>query len=89
MVLLEVVEEVLDIATENANVTRGREEAVDAHLAVVAGPQVPSTASQAHLAVEGADGVDASISGEPGCVLSRHYLEHSLAGAKTYQIMSS
>lgn len=65
MFLLEIVEKVLDITAKASNVARGREEAVDAHLAIIAGPQIPSAAGQRDLPKQGTNWVDAAVPGQP------------------------
>jgi len=65
MLLLEVVEKVLDITAKAANVARGREKAVHAHLAVISSPQIPGAAGQRDLSKQGANRVDAAVPGQP------------------------
>lgn len=87
MRLLEVVVKILDVAAEIPNVTGRRQEAVDAHLAVVPGVQVPGAACKLNLSEQGTDGVDAAVARKPVDVSVR--APFHLGGSKTNQIISS
>lgn len=69
--LLKVVVKVLDVAAEIPDVAGRRQEAVDAHLAVVSRVQVPRAACKLDLSEQGSDGVDASVARKPVLVSVR------------------